>query len=97
MTWRKLPAGSTTGNSPEPDADLFDAPIIGLTGSPAQIEQVKKSFGIFSQKAGTGEDYTVDHTATVLLFDRSGAFQSTISPEESEAAALAKLRRLTTG
>ena len=78
-------------------ADLFDAPIIGLTGSPAQIEQVKKSFGIFSQKAGTGEDYTVDHTATVLLFDRSGTFQSTISPDESEAAALAKLRRLTSG
>lgn len=78
-------------------ADLFDAPVIGLTGSPAQIAQVKKNFGIFSEKVGTGDTYTVDHTAAVLLFDKSGQFQSTIAPDETDAAALAKLRRLTSG
>ena len=76
-------------------AQLFDAPVIGLTGSAAQIARVKKAYGIFSEKAGTGDDYSVDHTATVLLFDRSGKFQSTIAPDENDAAALAKLRRLT--
>lgn len=75
-------------------ADLFGAPIIGLTGSAAQIAQVKKQFGIFSEKVGTGDTYTVDHTATVLLFDRNGRFQATISPDETDAAALAKLKRL---
>ena len=75
-------------------ADLFDAPVIGLTGSPAQIAQMKKQFGIFSEKTGTGDNYTVDHTATVLLFDRNGQFQSTISQQEGDAAALAKLQRL---
>jgi protein SCO1/2 len=78
-------------------ADLFGAPVIGLTGSPAQIAQVKKVFGIFSEKVGTGDTYTVDHTAAVLLFDKSGQFQSTIAPDETDAAALAKLRRLTSG
>ena len=78
-------------------ADLIGSPVIGLTGSPAQIAQVKKQYGIFSEKAGggAGDDYMVDHTATVLLFDRDGKFQSTISQEESDEAALAKLRRLT--
>ena len=76
--------------------ELFGAPIIGLTGSTAQIAQVKKEFGIFSEKVGTGDDYTVDHTASVLLFDRAGQFQSTISPDETDPAALAKLKRLTT-
>jgi protein SCO1/2 len=76
---------------------LFDAPVIGLTGSPAQIEQVKKQFGIFSEKAGEGDAYSVDHTASVLLFDDKGQFQSTIAPEEPDQAALAKLKRLTTG
>lgn len=76
-------------------ADLFGAPIIGLTGSPAQIANVKKDFGIFSEKVGEGDTYTVDHTATVLLFDKGGQFQSTISPDEGDEAALAKLRRLT--
>jgi protein SCO1/2 len=78
-------------------AGLFGAPVIGLTGSPAQVAQVKKQYGIYSEKSGTGADYSVDHTATVLLFDRDGRFQSTISMEESDSAALAKLRRLTSG
>ena len=78
-------------------AGLFGSPVIGLTGSPEQIARVKKDYGIFSEKVGSGRDYTVDHTASVLLFDRNGGFQSTISPDESDATALAKLKRLTTG
>jgi protein SCO1/2 len=76
-------------------ADAFGAPIIGLTGSPAQIDQVKKQFGIFSQKVPTGGgDYTVDHTATVLLFDRNGKFVATLAPDEQDAPALDKLKRI---
>lgn len=75
---------------------LFDAPVIGLTGSPAQIAEIKKQFGIYSQKApGENGGYTVDHTATALLFDRNGKFQSTIAADEGDAAAVDKLRRLT--
>lgn len=79
-------------------AKAFGAPIIGLTGSPAQIDQVKKEFGIYSQKVPeAGGDYSVDHTATVLLFDRNGHFSGTISPDEQDAPALDKLKALTTG
>jgi len=75
--------------------ELFNSPIIGLTGSPAQIDQVKKQFGIFSQKVEQpGGDYTVNHTSTVLLFDRGGKFAGTIAPEEQDDAALAKLKRI---
>ena len=74
----------------------FGAPIIGLTGSPAQIDQVKKEYGIFSQKVPeSGGDYSVDHTATVLLFDRNGKFAGTIAPDEPDSAALGKLKNLT--
>ena len=77
-------------------AKAFGAPIVGLTGSPAQIDQVKKEFGIFSQKVPTGDgDYTVDHTATILLFDRAGKFVATISPDEQDQPALDKLKRMT--
>jgi protein SCO1 len=77
-------------------AELFDSPVIGLTGSPAQITQVKKQFGIFSQKVPQeGGDYSVDHSAAVLLFDRNGRFTATIAPEEPDSAALAKLKRIT--
>ena len=74
----------------------FGAPIIGLTGSPAQIDQVKKEYGIFSEKVSeAGGDYSVDHTATVLLFDRNGRLAGTIAPDEPDSAALGKLRNLT--
>jgi protein SCO1/2 len=77
-------------------AQAFGAPVIGLTGSPAEINQVKSQFGIYSKKVPTEDgDYTVDHTATVLLFDRDGKFAATISPEEGDPPALDKLKRLT--
>jgi protein SCO1/2 len=78
-------------------AGLFNAPIIGLTGSQAQIDQVKKQYGVYAEPqshAAMGKEMA--HTATVLLFDRNGRFAATIAPDESDASALDKLRRLAT-
>lgn len=78
-------------------AGLFNASIIGLTGTPAQIDQVKKQYGIFAklEPMAPGHGMMINHTATVLLFDRGGKLASTIATDEPEAAALAKLKRLT--
>jgi protein SCO1/2 len=76
-------------------ADLFNSPIIGLTGSQAQIDRVKKQYGIFAEPTPhpmPGKE--MEHSAIVLLFDRNGKFITTISPNESEADALAALRKL---
>ena len=79
-------------------ASLFNTPIIGLTGSPADIERVKKLFGVFSQKdPQPGGDYGISHSAAVFVMGRDGRFVSTIAPEESDAVALAKLRRVVEG
>ena len=76
-------------------AKLFNAPVIGLTGSTPDIERVKKQFGAFSQKVDQpGGGYSVDHTASVFLMDRNGRFVATLSPEEGDPVALAKLQRL---
>lgn len=69
--------------------------IIGITGEPAKIQAMAKSFGIYSKKVETeGGDYTMDHTASVLLLDSKGDFFGTIAYEENPEAALAKLKRL---
>ena len=76
-------------------AQLFGAPIIGLTGSPEQIDQVKKQYGIYAEPmphAAMGQ--SIAHTATVLLFDRSGNFTGTIAKDEPDASAAATLRQL---
>ena len=76
-------------------SQLFGTPVIGLTGSPAAVEKVKKQFGVFSQKVPSeGREYSVDHTASVFLMDGQGRFVATISPEEGDEVALQKLRRL---
>ena len=76
-------------------ANAFGAPIVGLTGSAEQIAKVEKQFGIYAKKVPTGDDYTMDHTATVLLFDRTGQFVATISPDEQDGPAIEKLKRIT--
>ena len=76
-------------------ATLFDAPIIGLTGSQAQIDEVKKQYGIFAQPSAhpmPGKE--MEHGATVLLFDRDGEIAGTIATDEPDSAALAKLKNL---
>jgi protein SCO1/2 len=76
-------------------AGLFGGPIIGLTGSQAQIDQVKKQYGIFAQPmphAAMGKE--MEHTATVLLFDRAGKFVTTIAPDEPHASAVKKMKTL---
>jgi protein SCO1/2 len=76
-------------------ANLFNAPIIGLTGNQAQIDRVKKQYGIFAEPvphAAMGKE--MEHTATVLLFDRAGQFAGTIAPAEPDADAIAKLKKL---
>jgi protein SCO1 len=69
--------------------------ITGITGEPDKVHEMAKAFGIFSRKVDLeGGDYTMDHTASVILLDSDGAFAGTIAYQENPDAALAKLKRL---
>lgn len=50
----------------------FGTHFIGLTGTPAQIDAVKRSFKVFASKSGTGKDYLVSHSAVTYLFGPDG-------------------------
>jgi protein SCO1/2 len=76
-------------------ATLFNSPIIGLTGTPAEIARVKKQYGIYAEPNPhpmAGKEMM--HSAIVLLFDRNGHFVTTIAPDEPDSDALAKLKTL---
>ncbi|MCG9915474.1 MAG: SCO family protein [Phenylobacterium sp.] len=66
--------------------DAFPDGVIGLTGSPEQIEQVAKSYYVFYRKSGEGPDYTVDHSTAAYLMDPKGRFNRVlaygIAPDE---------------
>jgi len=72
--------------------------IFCITGSPDRIAAMAKSFGIYSRKVEqAGGDYTMDHTASILMLDRAGAFFGTIAYGENPDTAIAKLKRLVAG
>ncbi|MBC2662265.1 SCO family protein [Novosphingobium flavum] len=74
---------------------LFGTPILGLTGTEAQLAQIKKGYGVYSAKVPQpGGDYTIDHTAAIYLMTAKGEFSGTIDAQESDQTALAKLQRL---
>lgn len=74
-------------------AALFGTPIIGLTGSEAQLATIEKAWGVYVQKVPQpGGDYTIDHSAVTYLMTRDGRFSALIDHDEPDDAALAKLR-----
>jgi protein SCO1/2 len=67
--------------------------ITGITGDPEEVERVARAWNIYWQKVAIGaDDYTMDHTASVLLLDRNGTFRDTIPYLADRETALAKLR-----
>jgi protein SCO1/2 len=73
----------------------FSDRIVGITGAPDKVHAMAKSFGIYWKKVDTGDgDYTMDHTASVLLLNAKGDFAGTIAYGESADTAIAKLKRL---
>lgn len=74
---------------------MFEAPVIGLTGDPAELERMEKAFKIYVERVPLPNgDYTIDHTARILLFDRNGQFADTMDAKEPEAQAVERLRKL---
>ncbi len=69
--------------------------ITGITGEPQKIAKMTKAFGIYSKEVSLDDgDYTMDHTASIILLDSTGSFFGTIAYDENSDNALAKLKRL---
>ena len=76
--------------------------VIGITGDPEKIGNVIKGFNIYAKKqpldaADPNGDYTMDHTASVLLLDAKGRFRGTIAWGENPDTAIEKLKNLMKG
>lgn len=73
----------------------FPPGLVGLTGSPEQIEAAKSEFRIYSAKGEeAGEFYLVDHTSLIYLFDENGEFVSAFGHTETPEAIAQAVDRL---
>jgi protein SCO1 len=72
----------------------FDPHLSALTGDPAAIAAVSKSYRVYSKKVPLeGNDYTMDHTAIVYLMDKEGRFVAPFNLKRRSEEAVAELRR----
>ena len=78
--------------------ESFDPRIVALTGTPEEMAAAAKAFRISYRKVPTeGVDYTMEHTASVIVTDAGGGFVSLIDYHEDDSTALLKLRRAIRG
>ncbi len=76
----------------------FSGKIIGITGEPEKVEAMARDHKVyFSKRPLEGGDYSMDHTASVLLLDQRGSLVGTVAYGEPRDAAVGKLKRLVTG
>ena len=69
--------------------------VTGVTGSPDAVAEAIKAFVIYARKVPIESGgYTMDHSASVLLFDDKGQFFEPIGYQEGEDRAMDKIRRL---
>ncbi len=70
--------------------------IIGLTGTQAQVDVIKRGYGVYSEISGdpSSSTYLVNHTASVYMLDSGGDFRGTIAYGEAREIALEKVERL---
>ncbi len=74
----------------------FDPSFIGLRPEPAELEKVIKAFHAIAVKVQTadGKDYTVDHSATLYVYDRRNQLRLIAQPDIAIDAFASDLRRL---
>ncbi|WLP52923.1 cytochrome oxidase assembly protein Sco [Agrobacterium fabrum] len=76
--------------------------ITGITGPADKIAETLKGYRIYAKKVPVDEkdpngDYTMDHTASVILLDANGRFAGTIAYGENPDVAEQKLQNLLKG
>lgn len=72
----------------------FHPAIQGWSGTLEETERAAAGFRASYAKVATEGDYTMNHTASVFLFDADGQFVSTIDYHEPREFAVPKIRRV---
>lgn len=73
----------------------FPGHFIALSGSLERVQAMLREYHVTDQHvAEAGNNYSIDHTASIFLINSDGSLAGTIGPQDTPASGLAKLRRL---
>lgn len=74
----------------------FDPSFVGLRPEPAELPKVVKAFHAIAERVPVGDagEYTVDHSGTIYVYDRSNRMRLIAQPDFDIAKFADDLRRL---
>lgn len=72
----------------------FSDDLVGLTGTPEQIDQAAKAFSVYYARGqGTDENYLMDHSRAAYLMGRKGEPIALLPVDQSAEAVAAELEK----
>jgi protein SCO1/2 len=75
--------------------EQFDPRFSAMTGTPEQLAAFAEGYRFVYKKVPLhGNEYTMDHSAGVYLYDAKGAFVGTLDPHENDELVLRKIVKL---
>ncbi len=78
--------------------NAFNSQIIGITGSINDIDSFLKHMHVYKKKIYLDKNnYTIDHSSQMFLFDKKGNFFGTLSTNEKIEDMLSKLKKIING
>jgi protein SCO1/2 len=76
-------------------AAAFDAPILALTGTAAQVAQAAKAYRVYyAQRAEPGGNYSLDHSSVIYVIDPQGRFAASLAGDAAPAQMAERLKQL---
>jgi len=72
--------------------DAFPKQLVGLTGTPQQVDRAAKAYHVYYSKQGEGADYLVNHASYTYLMSPKGRFVCVLPYELTPEQTAAKIR-----
>ena len=73
----------------------FDAPVVGLSGTPQEVAQAAKDYRVYYAKHPRADGgYDMDHSAVIYVMDPQGRFTATFTPDTSPDEMATRLQKL---
>ena len=78
--------------------NAFHPKIIGVTGSNIDIENFLKYMYVYKKEIQLdNNNYTIDHSSQIFLFNKNGSFFGTLSTNEKDSNILGKISKILNG
>ena len=99
VVWVTVDPERDTSNRTKAYLEYWQMPVVGLTGTREEIEEVAGSYGVYHKRSEeeTEAGYLVDHTTLVYLIGPDGSLRYLSQPDDEPAVIAGLIRKVLAG